>query len=59
MVYQFQEYKKSEVLRDHLKMGRASNGKEEIKVNSLYFERNGKPWIGVMGEVHFSRLNRE
>lgn len=59
MVYQFQEYKKSEILRDHLKMGRASNGKEEIKVNSLYFERNGKPWIGVMGEVHFSRLNRE
>ena len=40
-------------------MGRANNGKEEIKVNSLYFERNGKPWIGVMGEVHFSRLARE
>lgn len=59
MIYQFQEYKKSEILRDHLKMGRANNGKEEIKVNSLYFERNGKPWIGVMGEVHFSRLSRE
>lgn len=59
MKYQFQEYKKSEILRDHLKMGRSSNGKEEIKVNSLYFERNGKPWIGVMGEVHFSRLARE
>lgn len=59
MVYQFQEYKKSEILRDHLKMGRANNGKEEIKVNSLYFERDGKPWIGVMGEVHFSRLSRE
>ncbi len=59
MVYQFQEYKKSEILHDHLKMGRSSNGKEEIKVNSLYFERNGKPWIGVMGEVHFSRLARE
>ena len=59
MVYQFQEYKKSEILRDHLKMGRSNNGKEEIKVNSLYFERNGKPWIGVMGEVHFSRLSRE
>ncbi len=59
MVYQFQEYKKSEILRDHLKMGRSNNGKEEIKVNSLYFERNGQPWIGVMGEVHFSRLSRE
>jgi len=59
VLYQFQEYKKSEILTNHLKMGRPHNGKEEIKVNSLYFERNGAPWIGVMGEVHFSRMCRD
>lgn len=58
MIYRFKEYKKSEILREHLKLGRADNGKEELRVNSLYFERNGRPWIGVMGEIHFTRLTR-
>ena len=33
---------------------RAPNG-DVIGVNSQYLTRNGKPWIPVMGEFHFSR----
>ena len=28
---------------------------ETVEVNSLYFTKNGKPWLPVMGEFHFSR----
>lgn len=58
MIYGFDTYKKSEILRGHLKMGTASNGTDTITVNSRYFERNGVPFIGVMGEMHFSRIKR-
>ncbi len=27
--------------------------------NSLYLEKNGEPYIGVMGEMHFSRVPRQ
>lgn len=33
---------------------RAPNG-DVLSVNSQYLTRNGKPWIPVMGEFHFSR----
>lgn len=55
MVYKFKEYKKSDILRNHLNMGGANPEGEQIDVNSLYLERGGKPWIGVMGEYHFVR----
>ncbi len=59
MVYKFKEYKKSEILRNHLRMGGANPDGVRIDVTSLYFERGGKPWMGVMGEYHFSRDARE
>lgn len=59
MVYKFKEYKKSEILRNHLKMGGSNPEGERIDVTSLYIERGGKPYLGVMGEYHFSRDKRE
>lgn len=59
MIYKFKEYKRSEILRNHLNMGGTNPMGEKIDVTSLYFERGGKPWVGVMGEYHFSRDNRE
>lgn len=58
-MYRFQEYKKSKILRRHLNLGGANPQGERLEVTSLYLERNGKPFIGVMGEYHFSRDNRE
>ncbi|MBQ7371370.1 MAG: beta-galactosidase [Blautia sp.] len=59
MIYQFAKYKKSEILRNHLNLGGENADGERIGVTSLYFEKNGRPWIGVMGEYHFSRDSRE
>jgi len=59
MEYGFEAYKPSEILRGHIDHGCDDNGKETIRVNSRYFELNGEPWIGVMGEIHFSRIPRE
>lgn len=58
MIYEFKNYEETEILRGHLKLGTPSDGKNTITVNSRYFERNGKPFIGVMGEIHFSRIRR-
>lgn len=58
MKYRFKEYEKSVIKRGHLNMGGAAPDGERIDVNSLYFERGGRPWIGVMGEYHFSRADR-
>lgn len=59
MVYRFKEYRKSTILRNHLNMGGENPEGERIDVTSLYFERGGKPWVGVMGEYHFSRDEKE
>ncbi len=59
MTYKFKEYKKSEILRNHLKMGGSNPKGQRIDVTSLYFERDGKPYLTVMGEYHFTRDNRE
>ena len=59
MVYKFKEYKKSDILKNHLKMGGSNPQGERIDVTSLYFERGGKPYLGVMGEYHFSRDKSE
>ena len=59
MDYYFRAPVKSERLQGHLKMGGRSAAGDEIGANSLYFTRNGAPWIGVMGEYHFCRDARE
>jgi len=45
------------ILEGHLKMG-TPTGPDGISygVNSLYFTRNGEPWLPVMGEVHYARV---
>lgn len=55
----FEAYKPSRVLRGHLRLGGENPSGERIDVTSLYLERGGRPWIGVMGEYHFSRDRRE
>jgi beta-galactosidase len=39
----------------YLKMGGQSSSGHEIRVNSRYLMPDGKPWLPVMGEFHFSR----
>lgn len=59
MEYRFKKYTKTPLMRNHLNLGGENPDGERIDVTSLYFERNQKPWIGVMGEYHFSRDHRE
>ncbi|MBR1623626.1 MAG: beta-galactosidase, partial [Pseudobutyrivibrio sp.] len=59
MIYRFKDYQKNEIKRGHLKLGETRADGSSFNVNSTYIERNGKPWIGVMGEYHFVRDNRE
>lgn len=59
MIYKFKEFKDEPLLINHLNMGGKNPKGDEINVTSRYFTRNGKPWIGVMGEFHFSRYSRE
>ena len=59
MEYRFKAYKEKELLRNHIRVGGADNKGNRIDVTNLYFERNAKPWIGVMGEFHFARCKRE
>lgn len=58
MLYKFKKYNKTELKRNHLNMGGQNPSGERIDITNLYFERGGKPWIGVMGEFHFSRYSR-
>ena len=46
---------KYDVKRGHLDLGGSNAKGETIDVNSFYLERNGKPFIPVIGEFHFSR----
>ncbi len=57
-MYRFKAYQPPTIRQGHLNLGGANPDGETIEVNSLYFMRNGKPWIGVMGEFHFSRYDR-
>jgi len=43
------------VLRGHLDLGGRNVQGDSIGVTSFYLERNGKPFIPVIGEFHFSR----
>jgi beta-galactosidase len=46
---------KYDVKRGHLDLGGSNAKGETIGVNSFYMERNGKPFIPVIGEFHYSR----
>ena len=48
-MYTFKNYQKKEIIRNHLNMGGENARGERIDVTNLYFERGGKPWIGIMG----------
>lgn len=43
------------VLRGHLDLGGSNSKGDSIAVTSYYLERNGRPFIPVIGEFHFSR----
>ncbi|WP_281336194.1 beta-galactosidase [Flavobacterium eburneipallidum] len=45
----------TEVKRGHLDLGGTNAKGDKIDVNSFYLERNGTPFIPVIGEFHFSR----
>lgn len=45
----------TDVKRGHLDLGGTNAKGDRIDVNSFYLERNGKPFIPVIGEFHFSR----
>ncbi|MCR5416804.1 MAG: beta-galactosidase [Pseudobutyrivibrio sp.] len=59
MLYRFKEFIKEDIITGHLNLGGTDNVGNEIGVNSLYFTKNGKPVLPVMGEMHFSRVPRE
>ena len=59
MVYSFKMFEETPILRNHLNLGGSNPAGERIDVTSLYLERGGKPWIPIMGEIHFSRVARE
>lgn len=59
MRYTFKSIEKKPILRNYLNLGGCNPLGEKIDVTSLYLERAGKPWIPIMGEIHFSRVARE
>ncbi len=45
------------ILEGHLKMGTPTGPDgTSYGVNSLFFTRNGKSWLPVMGEIHYTRI---
>ncbi len=58
MKYTFEKYKEEPLLVDHLELGGKNPDGVEINVTSRYFTRGAKPFIGVMGEYHYSRGRR-
>ena len=59
MIYQLKPYNKTNLLTNHLNLGGRNQKGEAIEVTSRYLTRAGKPWIGVMGEYHFSRADKD
>ncbi len=45
------------ILEGHLHMGTPTSPNcQRYGVNSLYFTRDGEPWLPVMGEIHYARV---
>ena len=47
------------VRRNHLDLGGTNPRGDTLAVNSYYLELNGRPFIPVVGEIHYSRLPAE
>lgn len=48
-----------DIKEGHLKMGNPGPDGSKITVNNRYLLLGGKPMLPVMGEIHFSRINRD
>ncbi|RRS01408.1 beta-galactosidase [Glycomyces terrestris] len=46
-------------LRGHLPFGEPEGAPDRIEVTSRWFERGGRPWMPITGEIHYSRIPRE
>ncbi len=57
-IYEFNMTSSAPLLKNHLKMG-GDNAIEKFEVTNRYILRNGKPWIPVMGEYHYSRAKED
>lgn len=44
-----------EILRGHLDLGGSNPSGDEYAVNSYFIEKNGTPFVPIVGEIHFSR----
>ena len=44
------------IFSQHIKLGGTGPKGQKIGFNNYYMELDGKPFFGVMGEIHFSRL---
>jgi hypothetical protein len=42
-----------------LPLGDAAGTPDRIEVTSRWFERGGRPWMPITGEIHYSRIPRE
>ncbi len=45
------------IYSDHIKLGGKNLEDQTIGFNNYFMELNGQPFFGIMGEMHFSRLN--
>lgn len=43
---------------DPLPMGESAGAPDRIRLTSQFIERDGRPWIPVTGELHYSRIPR-
>ncbi len=59
MIYKFKEFKKPNVLKNHLNLGGVDKDGNVLGLNSLTLTKNDKPFIGIMGEIHYNRVPRE
>ena len=59
MIYRFRQQKEPEILQNHLHLGGCNPSGIRLDLNSRYFTKDGKPWIPVMGEFHFSRYHKK
>lgn len=59
MQYTFDMSTSRSMIKNHMNLGGKNQFGESININSLYLTKNGKPWIPIMGELHFSRIKRE
>lgn len=57
MDYKFNRAEKYELLSGYLNLGDKNPDGGEITLNSKYLIRNGRLWIPIMGEIHFTKDN--